>query len=223
MTLFAGKAIFMFTGSLVPGFREMLIAAATAPAVRNKNALTGCCEIGDGLAGLGVENKCSDRNLQNHVFAGVARAVGALAVPPAIGFEFAIVTVAEKGVVVDGGFEIDAAAISAITAGRTAARNGFFAAQGHATGAAAAGLHEYFGFLNKHRNRALFPPTATAGCRTSRARCADNFHRAGPRRLLDRDRKNVQRLFVRLDGWQRPRKASRRGPAHRYGKFESFR
>src|SRR6202165_4228672 len=164
MTLFAGKAIFMFTRSLMPGFREMLIAATTAPAVRNKNALTGCCEIGDGLAGLGVENKCSDRNLQNHVFAGVARAVGAFAVPPAIGFEFAIVTVAEKRVVVHVGFEMDAAAISAVAAGRTAARRVFLAAQGHAAVAAVAGLHEYFGFINKHRNRAPRKVTARRSC-----------------------------------------------------------
>ncbi len=72
----------------------------------------------------------------------------------AIGLEFAIVTVAEQRVVVNVGFEIDAAAMAAVAAGGTATGHVFFTPEGHATVAAVAGLHEYFGFINEHRNKA---------------------------------------------------------------------
>ena len=72
----------------------------------------------------------------------------------AIGFEFAVVAIAKQSVVVKVGFEIDAAAIAAVAAGGAAARNVFFAAEGHAAIAAVTGLQEYFGFINKHGNKA---------------------------------------------------------------------
>ena len=71
----------------------------------------------------------------------------------AIGFEFAVVAIAKQSVVVEIGFEIDAAAIAPVTAGGTATWNIFFAAKGHAAIAAVAGLHEDFGFINKHGNK----------------------------------------------------------------------
>ena len=71
----------------------------------------------------------------------------------AIGLEFAIVTVAKQGVVVNVGFEIDASAMPAVAAGGTASRDVFFAAESHAAVAAVPGLHEYFGFINEHENK----------------------------------------------------------------------
>jgi len=55
--------------------------------------------------------------------------------------------------VVEVGFEVDAAAVAAVAARGTAARNVFFAAEGHAAVAAVAGLHEDLGFINKHGNK----------------------------------------------------------------------
>jgi hypothetical protein len=89
-------------------------------------------------------------NLQDHVSAGMAGAVGAFAMAAAIGLEFAIVTVAEQCVVVNVGFEIDAAAMAAVAAGGTATGYVFFAPESHTSIAAIAGLHEYFGFINEH-------------------------------------------------------------------------
>jgi hypothetical protein len=43
--------------------------------------------------------------------------------------------------------------MAAIAAGGPAARNIFLAPKGHAAVAAVAGLHEYFGFINEHRNK----------------------------------------------------------------------
>jgi glyoxylase-like metal-dependent hydrolase (beta-lactamase superfamily II) len=74
-------------------------------------------------------------------------------VPAAIGFEFAVVAIAKKGVVVKVGFEVDAAAIASVAAGGAAARNVFFTAKGYAAIAAVTGLHEDFGFINKHGNK----------------------------------------------------------------------
>jgi len=74
-------------------------------------------------------------------------------VAAAIGFEFAVVAIAKQSVVVEVGFEVDAAAVAAVAAGGAAARNVFFAAEGHAAVAAVAGLHEYLGFINKHDNK----------------------------------------------------------------------
>jgi len=71
-------------------------------------------------------------------------------VAAAVGFEFAIVAVAEKRVVVGIRFEINAAAVAAIAAGRAAARHVFFAAKRDAAVAAIAGLHQYFCFVDKH-------------------------------------------------------------------------
>ncbi len=82
----------------------------------------------------------------------MAGAVGAFAVTAAIGFEFAIVAVAQKRVVVRIRFEINAAAVAAVAAGRTAARNEFLASKRNAAVAAVAGLHQYFCFVNKHEN-----------------------------------------------------------------------
>ena len=41
VAFFPGKTIFMFTGCLMPGLGEILIAAAAAPTLRDQNALSG--------------------------------------------------------------------------------------------------------------------------------------------------------------------------------------
>ncbi len=71
----------------------------------------------------------------------------------AISLEFAIVAVAQQRVVVNVGFEIDAAAMTAVAAGGAAAWHVLFTPEGHAAVAAVPGLHEYFRFINEHRNK----------------------------------------------------------------------
>ena len=84
----------------------------------------------------------------------MAGAVRAFAVAAAVGFEFAIVAIAEKRVVVGICLEINAAAVSAVAPGRAAARHEFLTAKRDAAVAAAAGLHQDFSFVNKHENHA---------------------------------------------------------------------
>src|SRR6266849_328668 len=153
MALFARKSVFMFARGLMPGLGKVLIAASTAATVGDQYALAGAGEVGYGRA-LIVEDQRADGNLQDHVTTGMTGAVGAFAMAATIGLEFAIVTVAEQRVVVNVGFEIDAAAMAAVAARGTAAGHVFFPPEGHATIAAVAGLHEYFGFINEHRNKA---------------------------------------------------------------------
>ena len=150
MALFAGLAFFVFAGSLVPGLGEMLIAAPAASSVDDQDALAGRGEIGERFSGLIVEDQRADRNLQDHFVAGVAGAVGAFAVAAAVGFEFAVVAVAQQSVVVGIGFEIDAAAVASIAAGGAAAGHEFFATKRDAAVAAATGFYVDFGFVDEH-------------------------------------------------------------------------
>ena len=150
MALLAGLPFFGFARRLMPGLGEVLIAAPAAPALRDQDALARLGQIGDLLAGVLIGDDGADRHEQNHVRAGVARAVRAFAVPAAVGFEFAVVAVAQQRVVVRIRFQVNAAAMAAVAARRSAARHEFFAAKRDAAVPAVAGLHVDFGFVNKH-------------------------------------------------------------------------
>jgi hypothetical protein len=80
----------------------------------------------------------------------MAGTVGAFAVAAAVGFEFTVVAVTQERVVVRIGFEINAAAVAAIAAGRAAARNVFFTPKRDTAVAAVAGFYIDFGFVNEH-------------------------------------------------------------------------
>src|SRR5258707_429018 len=143
-------AFFVFARSLVPRFRKMLIAASSAPTLRDKHALAGRRQVGERFSGLVVENQRADRHLQNHFIAGVPGAIRAFTVAAAVALEFAVVAIAQQGVVVGMGFDEDAAAVAAVSAGRPAARNEFLAPKRNAAVAAIAGLHQYFCFVYEH-------------------------------------------------------------------------
>jgi hypothetical protein len=81
-------------------------------------------------------------------------------VAAAIGFEFAIVTVAKQRVVVGVRFEINAPAVATVASRGAAARHELFTAERDAAVAAAASPHQDFCFVNKHENHA--PEKATA-------------------------------------------------------------
>src|SRR5260370_16644054 len=98
MALFPGKSFFVFARGLVPRLGEVLIAASAAATMRDQYALSRAGEIGNGRAGLVIEDERADRNLQDHVLTGMAGAVGAFAVAATIRLEFAILTLAEKRV-----------------------------------------------------------------------------------------------------------------------------
>ena len=142
MALFAGETVFMFARGLMPGLGKILVAAAAASTLRDEDALSGHGQIGDGFAGLFVVGERADGDKQYHVRAGMAGAVRAFAVAAAIGFEFAIVAVAQKRVVIGIRFEINAAAMTAVATRGATARNEFFTAKRDAAVTAAAGLYQ---------------------------------------------------------------------------------
>ena len=150
VAFFTRLAFFGFTGRLMPGLGEMLVAAPTTPAVNEDDALSGLGEIGEALAGLLVGNDGAHGDEENHIVAGMAAALGAFAVASAIGAKFAIEAITQQSVIVLVGFEHNAAAMAAIAAGRAAAWHVFFATEGDAAVSSVAALHVDFGFINEH-------------------------------------------------------------------------
>src|ERR1700675_3827841 len=125
MPLFPREAVFMLARRLVPGFCKVLIAAAAAAAMGNQDALARLGQIRERFPRLFVEDQGTHRYLQSHVRAGMAGAIRAFPVAPAIGLEFTVIAVAQKCVVVGVGFHIYASAMAAVAAGGPAARHIF--------------------------------------------------------------------------------------------------
>ena len=136
----------------MPRADEMWIAIASSPAAaaRRAKALARRSEVEKLFAGIGIVNNGSHRDLQNGIDAGTPVTLGAFAVPAALGAEFAIVAIAKKRVVIRIRFQVDVAAVAAISAGRAPARDVFFPAESHAAVAAVATLHFNFRFVCKH-------------------------------------------------------------------------
>jgi hypothetical protein len=68
----------------------------------------------------------------------------------AFGFVLRIEAEVDEGVVALAGFKDNVTAVSAVAAGRAAARNELFAAKGHATITPVTGFDPNFGFIDKH-------------------------------------------------------------------------
>src|SRR5258705_5774596 len=156
----------MLARRLVPRLGKMLIAAAAVSSVRDQNALSRCGEVGNDLVRVLIVRDGTNRYQQRHIVASLACAVRAFAVTAAIGFEFAVVAVAQQRVVIGIGFEVDAAAPAAIAAGRAAARDVLFAAERDAAVPAVAGFYVDFGFVNEHCEPALRWPPEGGRCKT---------------------------------------------------------
>ena len=75
----------------------------------------------------------------------------AFAVASALGFVFGIKAEMHERVVAFARFHPDVAALAAVAAGRTAAGDELFAAEGHAAVAAVAGFDSNYGFVDEHR------------------------------------------------------------------------
>jgi len=153
---FSGLAIFVLARRLMPRLGEMGIAAASSATTRSFKPLAGSGKVEKLLASVIVENNRANRNFQDGFGTGTAMTIRAFAVTASLGAEFAIVTVAQEGIIVLGGFEDDVAAIAAIAAGGSAARDVFFTTKGNAAVAAVAAFHNNFCLVNKHRSTRAF-------------------------------------------------------------------
>src|SRR5205807_546265 len=139
-TLFAGLALFGFARRLVPWLGEMLVPAAAPAPVRHSHTLSRLGQIGQPFAVVVVDNHGAGGNEQNHVRAGMSRAIRTFAMASTIGAEFAIKAIAQQRVVVLRRFQDHAAARAAVAARRPAARHEFLPAEGHAAVSAIASL-----------------------------------------------------------------------------------
>ena len=97
----------------------------------------------------------SDRHLQHDALALAAGFVGAFAVASALGLVFGIEAEVHQRVVALARLHHHVATMTAIAAGRTAARHKLLAPEGHAAVAAIAGLDSDFCFVNEHGKAAL--------------------------------------------------------------------
>jgi hypothetical protein len=130
--------------------RKTRIAASTAAAVGDHQALIGTGKVVDLLSRFLVVDDRSYGNLEDDVAAFAAGLVGALAVTPALGLVFRIEAEMNQGIMALAGLHDDVAALAAIASRRATARNKFLAAKGETAVAAIASLHPNFRFVNEH-------------------------------------------------------------------------
>ena len=148
--LLAGVAQFVLAGSLVDGGGEVLVAASAASALGDDDLLVGLGKVVNQLAGFLVVKAGAYGNLQNDrfgVLAGAVRAHAVFAVPRLV---FRIVAEVNQRIVALRRDHDDVAAMAAVAARGTAARNEFLAPEGHAAIAAVTGLDANFCLINKH-------------------------------------------------------------------------
>ena len=70
--------------------------------------------------------------------------------PPALGAKLAIIAIAQQRIVVGVRLQVNRAAMAAVAARRSAARNILLPAEGHAAISAVAAFHHNLGFVSKH-------------------------------------------------------------------------
>src|SRR5580704_19084427 len=150
--LFAGTSLFVFTRRLVPGPYEMRVAvsAPTASTSSRAESLARLGKIEKLFPGNCLIHDGADRNSENQVSARSPVAVRALAVTSAVGVKFAIVTVAQKRVVVRVRFEVNVTPMPTVSARGAAPRNVLLSAEGHAAVSAVAAFYDDLRFVNEH-------------------------------------------------------------------------
>ena len=127
----------------------MRIAPTAATAFRDQDTLTGGGEVVKYLAGLVVIDDCSCGDLYFEVVAALSLLVASSAVLSAFGSENMVITKLQKGVFVVITDEVDAAAVAAISAAGTAARNKFLAAESDAAVSAVSGFDSDPGLVDE--------------------------------------------------------------------------
>src|SRR5579859_5368932 len=145
-----GAARLVLARRLVNRCGEASVAASAAPAAGNDEALVGLRKLENFFSGLVVVDDGSDWNFQNYIAAIASGLVRALPVTAALGLVFGIETEMDQGVVALAGFHDDVAALTAVAAGGSAARDKLLAPKGHAAVAAVAGFYADFGFIDEH-------------------------------------------------------------------------
>src|SRR5258708_28367433 len=121
--LFARTSGLVFARSLVHGGGETGIAASTASAASDYDALVGACEIKHFLVGVVVVDNRSYRNFEENILAFAPRLVRAFTVTSALGFVFRIKAKEHQRLAAFAGLHDDVSALTAVPTRGSPARN----------------------------------------------------------------------------------------------------
>src|SRR5258708_6231031 len=130
----------MVARRLVSRGTELCVAASTASAAADDDAVVGVREVVNYFAGFFVVHDRPDGNFQDDALAIAAGFLGAFAVPSALSTVFGIETEVDESVVALAGFHPDVASLATVATGRSAARDEFLPPEGHAAVTAVAGF-----------------------------------------------------------------------------------
>src|SRR4029077_14027332 len=136
--------------------RETSIAPPATATARNDESLIGLRKFEGLLPGLIVVNDRPDRNLQQHVDALAPGSVRALAMTPTLSLVLRIEAEMYERIVPLARFHNDVAALAAVPARRSAARDKLLPSERHAAVPAVSGLYLDFCLVNKHLNRSKY-------------------------------------------------------------------
>src|SRR6185312_15055616 len=148
--LFPWTTVFVLARSLVHRCFELRIAATTASAASNDQAIVRRRKIVHNFARVGVINNRADGNFEQNVFALAPGFVGAFAVTSALCLVFRIKSKMHQRVVAFAGFHDDIPALATIAAGGTTARDKLLPAKGEAAVATVAGFDSDYGLVDEH-------------------------------------------------------------------------
>src|ERR1035437_6300804 len=132
------------------GGGEVLVAPAAFAPLGHTEFLARIGEVVDALAGGFIVDHRAHGHLDFERFALGAGALAAFAVATALRLVFRVEAELEQGVGVLAAHHHDVAAAPAIAAAGAAPWDVLLPAEGEATVAAIAGLHEYSDFINEH-------------------------------------------------------------------------
>ena len=128
----------------------MRIAMTTTTAFGNQHAFAGFSEIVNHLAGFVIVDDSTHRHRNREVFAVAAMPVAALAMTAAVGTKYMIKPEFQKCVFVRVRYEINAAAITAVTTAGSTFRDELFPTECNAPVTSVAGFDCDFGFVDEH-------------------------------------------------------------------------
>jgi len=126
------------------------VSVASTSAGRDQDAFPGLGEVVKELAGFKIVNNSSQRNGDFEVLAVLSMSIATLAVLAAARAKDVVITKLQKRVVLIARYHVDAAAVSSVTAARTASRDELFPPKGDASVPTVAGMHGYFCFVDEH-------------------------------------------------------------------------
>src|SRR3990172_3846088 len=139
---------------------EARVTEAALTATGDVQLLAVACDLADRLRGLCVRNPRSEWNVDRAIATGATAAVASAAFGAILGTESPRLAEVGQGIEPIATDQKNASAVAAVAAVGPTARDKFFTAKAHATGAAIAGVDAYRRFVNKFHELKVSPSTA---------------------------------------------------------------